>query len=77
MPATIEITAADLAELVSGELTGPGEVLIRGLEAVDRAGEGDLTFIADDVWASNWPQCGASAALVSRHVELPQASHER
>ncbi len=74
MAASIEITTADLADLVSGELSGPGDVLIRGLEAVDRAGEGDLTFIADSAWAAGWSECGASAALVSRHVDLPHPS---
>ena len=74
MAASIEITTADLADLVSGELSGPGDVLIRGLEAVDRAGEGDLTFIADESWAAGWSECGASAALVSRHVDLPHPS---
>ena len=72
-----DLTAAALAEIVGGELEGPGDVAIRGFEAVDRAKEGDLTFIADAEWASGWAESAASAALVSRKVALPATASPR
>ncbi|MGA1708555.1 MAG: UDP-3-O-(3-hydroxymyristoyl)glucosamine N-acyltransferase [Phycisphaerales bacterium] len=72
-----DLTAAALAEIVGGELEGAADVAIRGLESVDRAREGDLTFIADSDWASEWPKSAASAALVSRSVTLPDGGPSR
>ncbi len=66
-----DLTSAQIAALVGGDLEGPGDLAVRGLEAVDRAGESDLTFIASAEWAAAWPESRAGAALVSRHVELP------
>ena len=70
-PRPAEATAAEIASLVGGELDGPADLRIVGLESVELAREGELTFIADAAWAAAWPRSKASAVLVSRAVELP------
>jgi len=61
-------TTQRLAELVSGELKGPPELSITGVEQVELAQPGQLTFIGNEKYVKLWPACRASAALVSRSL---------
>lgn len=63
-------TTASIAELVRGKLIGPGDLRITGVEEVKLAQPGDLTFIGDERYAERWPESGASAALVTRGIEV-------
>ena len=65
------LTAASLAELVHGDLDGPAELLLHGVDSMQGAGAGVLTFISSDAYAKGWADCNASAALVSRGIEVP------
>jgi len=42
-----KLTAAQIAQMVGGELRGPGETVIAGVASVDKANRGDLSFIRD------------------------------
>lgn len=64
-------TAASVAALVKGELVGRGDVPITGVAAVDQADTGHLTLIRSHKFAKLWPRSRASAALVSRDVDVP------
>ena len=64
------LTTQQIAELVSGDLVGPGDVEIEGLEQVDRAQAGQLTFIGAKAYIASWKSGEASAALVDRKLEL-------
>ncbi len=63
-------TADALAALVDGELDGDGTVAISGIESLQRAGEGDLTFIGDARHARLWAESRASVALVGRSLDV-------
>lgn len=59
------LTAREIAALVQGELRGDAEASVRRVAPIDRAGEGELTFLAAARYAPLLANCGASVALVS------------
>lgn len=71
-------TVAEIAERVGGEIANPsgdaavaaqlGAIVVRGLQTVQDAGEGDLTFVGDEFHARAWSGSKASAAVVSRSL---------
>lgn len=63
-------TAGGVADLVGAELVGDPGVALRRLDVMDRAGPGALTFIRNPEFAGHWPGCRASAAVVTRGVEI-------
>jgi UDP-3-O-[3-hydroxymyristoyl] glucosamine N-acyltransferase len=63
-------TTQQLSEHVGGELRGPADIAVTGVNQLDGANRGDLTFIRTQAFAAAWPACGASAALVNRSVEV-------
>lgn len=63
-------TAEALATLVGGELEGDAAATIRGVEALQWAGEGDLTFVGDAKHAKLWAEASASVALAGRDLDL-------
>ena len=44
--ATRRVTAGELASLTGGRLVGPADVAVSGIAPLDRAGPGDLSFLA-------------------------------
>ncbi len=64
-------TTQSIAELVGGELAGPGGLAIDGVAEISRARPGTVTFIGSEKYAGKWPASHATAALVSRGVEVP------
>jgi len=63
-------TARALADRLGGELHGPGDLTLTGLQELDAARPGELSFIGDGRYAARWPESEASAALVSEGVEV-------
>lgn len=61
----------DLAELVGGTVVGDGSVDIQRVAAIDHAGEGAITFVANPKYLPKLAQTRASAAIVSPGVEKP------
>ena len=57
-------TLQEIALYLSGELSGYGQVQIKGLATLDDAGEGDLTFLANPKYAAKVATTGASAVLL-------------
>jgi UDP-3-O-[3-hydroxymyristoyl] glucosamine N-acyltransferase len=66
----MSLTTRQIADLVEGELVGPGDVSITAMERIDAAGPDQLTFVSDERYAAMWPQSLAAAALVPRTLEL-------
>lgn len=58
-----------LAERVEGRLVGSPDVEIGGVNTVEEAGPGDITFIADARYARSWESCAAGAAVVTDGLE--------
>lgn len=69
------ISIGELAQKLGGELLGPGDIEISGVNALDAAQPGEITFIHDRTYARRWAECHASAAVISRRA-LPAVSHE-
>jgi UDP-3-O-[3-hydroxymyristoyl] glucosamine N-acyltransferase len=67
-------TADGIALLVDGEVEGDGSATVRGIESIDHASEGDLTFIGDDRHARFWAASNASIAMATRGIELGEWS---
>lgn len=71
------VTTGSIARAVNGVLSGPADIIVSGLAAVDQAptpgndGAGSLTFIRRPKFAALWPSSHAVAALVSKGVEVP------
>jgi len=63
-------TTGSIAASLPAELIGPSDIGIRGVESVDAADPGELTFIRSTRFAHKWATSRASAALVTRGVEV-------
>jgi UDP-3-O-[3-hydroxymyristoyl] glucosamine N-acyltransferase len=64
-------TTGAIAQLLGAELVGPPDLSIGRLDTLERAGPGTLSFIRSPSFAALWPASKASAALVSRGIEVP------
>lgn len=63
-------TTQAIAEMVGGQLKGPGDLTINALADIDHAKAGTLTFIGTPQYAHKWADSGASAALIQHDIEL-------
>ena len=59
------LTARRIAELVGGRLEGDGDVTVDGVAPLDRAVDGQLTFLGVSKYAEQLASCRASVVLVS------------
>jgi UDP-3-O-[3-hydroxymyristoyl] glucosamine N-acyltransferase len=60
-----------LAELLAGDLVGPADLPVRGVNSLAEAGPDQLTFIVDATHALKWGASSAAAAVVTRGVDVP------
>lgn len=66
MTATMTVSVKVLAELVHGELVGDSDLVIDGVESLDKAGPTEITFAADLANLKKLPHSRAGAVIVSR-----------
>ncbi len=66
-----QYTTGQLARLLSAELVGPDDLTLTAIAPLEDAGEGALSFIRSREFAGMWAASRASAALVTRGVEVP------
>ena len=59
-------TLKDIAKFISGELVGSGEVAIRGINAIDTAREGELSFILGPKYEDFINKTKASGVIVPK-----------
>ncbi len=64
----VSFTIKHIAEQVGGDLDGPGEIEITGVDALDSAGSGDLSFITRGAFIKKWASSQAAAVLVNRDI---------
>lgn len=64
------ITTGQLASIISAQLVGPPDLILRGVESADRAVSGHLTFVRSAKFAAAWRSGLATAALVAADVPL-------
>ncbi len=63
-------TAADIAQLLGGQVLGDGSLVLKGFAPADRAQPGDLTFAENENYFARAEQSAASAVI----VDGPQTS---
>lgn len=63
-----ETTTGELAQRLGAELVGPGDLVIRRVDALDHADGATLTFIRDEGYAGAWAGSAAAAAVVTRGI---------
>jgi UDP-3-O-[3-hydroxymyristoyl] glucosamine N-acyltransferase len=61
----VKKTLSDIAELLGGNVSGDGGIVIERIRGIDEAGEGDLTFVANPKYRNKLETTGASAVLVA------------
>jgi UDP-3-O-[3-hydroxymyristoyl] glucosamine N-acyltransferase len=59
----------DLAARLGCDVRGDGDVEIRRVAGIDRAGAGDITFLANPKFEAHLAQTGATAVIVTPKVE--------
>lgn len=59
------VTAGEIARLVGGRLIGPSDARVRSIAPLDRAGPGDLSFLAARRYLEPFQRSRASIALCS------------
>jgi len=62
------LSAADVARLTGGQLVGPGDVTVAGVAPLDRAGPGDLSFVASTRYLPYLERSRAAAVLCTPAV---------
>jgi UDP-3-O-[3-hydroxymyristoyl] glucosamine N-acyltransferase len=69
-----EITAAEIAEMVGGELLGEGSVAVRGVASLERATPETISFLGNPKFRDKAKECGAGALIVKEALDadLPQ-----
>lgn len=65
-----ELTAIEINTLVNGELVGEYRGPITGLERIDKAGVGELTFIGNLKFSRKWDASDASVAIVYEGIKI-------
>ena len=65
-----QFSIQEIAQHVSGKIIGNKDIVITGLEQIERAQPGQLTFIGSRKYLKLWEHSQASAALVSEGLEL-------
>ena len=62
-------TTNQISNRVGGQLVGPGDLDISGVDELRAAQPGQITFIGDLRHSRDWPACSASAALVGAGLD--------
>jgi len=68
----IQITAAELARRLGGEVAGDGEAVLTGAAPADAAGPGDVTFAENEKYLRLAEAGRAAAVLVGRRYASPK-----
>ncbi len=63
-------TLAELAEKISGELNGDSTLSISGTAEIDKAGEGDITFLANPKYKPLLETTRASAVVIDAKTDI-------
>lgn len=64
-------TTGSIAAALQAELIGPSDLPITGIDGIDIAGPGAMTFVRSKRFALRWAASKATAAMVTRGVEVP------
>jgi UDP-3-O-[3-hydroxymyristoyl] glucosamine N-acyltransferase len=65
----MQVTAAEIAQMLEGQLYGNGEVVIKGVAPVQEAREGDIAFVIQRKYQRFLRSTKASAVIVSQQTQ--------
>jgi UDP-3-O-[3-hydroxymyristoyl] glucosamine N-acyltransferase len=68
-----EMKLSELAKLIDGELSGDGEVVIRGLATIESAGPDEVTFLTNNKYVKHVEATRAAAVIVAKNYAGPGA----
>ena len=60
-----EMTLSELAAFLGGDLTGPGDAIVRGVASIETAGPDQVTFLANKRYERHVDSTAAAAVIVS------------
>jgi UDP-3-O-[3-hydroxymyristoyl] glucosamine N-acyltransferase len=63
------LSVAQLGQLLGCQLQGPGDLEIRGVNTIEKAGPGEITFLANMKYAPKAKECRASAIIAAEPVK--------
>ncbi len=66
----MQMTLAEIAAIVDGKVVGDGSILITGVNGIEEAQTGDLTFVANPKYFHFVQKTKASAILVPRDMDV-------
>jgi len=66
----VKLSIAEIARIVGGKVIGREALMISGINALDAAGEGELSFFADRKYKESLRKTAASAVLVAEKSAL-------
>lgn len=73
---TRPLSASEIAALTGGRLVGPGTVTVAGIAPLERAGPGDLSFLASLRYLPYFQRTSASVVLVAPDFEGAEGGPE-
>src|SRR6266850_1334081 len=73
---TRPLSASEIAALTGGRLVGPGTVTVAGVASLERAGPGDLSFLASPRYAPYFERTSAAVVLVAPELEATAGGPE-
>ena len=62
-------SVAQLSELLGCQLHGPADLQIRGVNTIEKAGAGEITFLANMKYAPKLKECRASAIIAAEPIK--------
>jgi len=65
-------TITQLAQHVGGQIAGPDEVTITGIQVLDKALASDLSFIRSATFAQQWSSSAAAVVLLAQSIDIPE-----
>ncbi len=70
-------TLEQLAQHVGGQIIGPADITISGIEVLDKATDQHLSFIRSAKFAEQWCDSQAGAILLSESIPVPESCSSR
>ena len=70
----MELSLADIAERLGGQIVGDGNLLIRGVATLDDAASGDISFLFNPRYTSRAKVTAASAIVVKEYLPGARAA---
>ena len=66
-----------IAQHVDGQVSGPAELTVTGIEILDKASDTQLSFIRSAKFAEQWGDSKAGVILLSKSIEVPASCKDR